>query len=111
MHPLISKPAIPCTGLRQTCRVTDSTGRYLVIQKFTGRWSPIQRSTELYNHYYLKQCNGNIKTTGAGMMAGAGAGAERAGAGMGSMLMLRQLGICDAATLGRDGCADVTQLG
>ena len=45
------------------------------------------------------------------MMAGAGAGAERAGAGMGSMLMLRQLGICDAATLGRDGCADVTQLG
>ena len=48
---------------------------------------------------------------GTGMIAGAGAGAERASAGMGSMLMLRQLGMCDAATLGRDGHADVMQLG
>ena len=43
---------------------------------------------------------------GTGVMAGTGAGA-----GMGGMLTLRQLGMCDAATLGRDGHADVTQLG
>ena len=50
-------------------------------------------------------------TAGTGMIAGTGAGAERASAGMGGMLMLRQLGMCDAATLGRDGHADVMQLG